>query len=76
MRIIKRKRKSEIRNSLLFILNSARILRRTYERLHAKNYINKEVVILMRDNEKFVIENKIFRKEIENLREVIFEKKT
>jgi hypothetical protein len=37
------------------------------------DYINKEAAILMRDNVKFAAENKIFRKEIEDLRDAIFE---
>jgi hypothetical protein len=39
------------------------------------NYINKEAAILIRNDEKFTAENKIFRKEVEDLREIIFEKK-
>jgi hypothetical protein len=39
------------------------------------DYINKEAAILMRGDEKFITENKIFRKEIEDLRETIFEEK-
>jgi hypothetical protein len=39
------------------------------------DYINKEIAILMRDGEKFAAENKIFRREIEDLREAIFEEK-
>jgi hypothetical protein len=39
------------------------------------DYINKEIAILMRDGEKFAAENKILRKEVEGLRETIFEKK-
>jgi hypothetical protein len=39
------------------------------------DHINKEAVILIRDNEKLTAENKILRKEVEDLREAIFEKK-
>jgi hypothetical protein len=75
VRIIKRKRKSGIQNSLLFILGSARALRRTYERLHAENHINNEAAILVRAGEKLAAENKILRKKTENLRNAIFEEK-
>jgi hypothetical protein len=73
--IIKRKRKFEIRNSFLFILGSARVLRRTYGRLHAEDYINNEVAILVRAVEKLAAENKILRIENEDLRGTIFEEK-
>jgi colicin import membrane protein len=39
------------------------------------DYINKEAAILIREDKRFIAENKIFRKEVENLREIIFEKK-
>jgi hypothetical protein len=39
------------------------------------DYINKETAILMRGDEKFAAENKIFRKEVEGLRKAIFEEK-
>jgi hypothetical protein len=39
------------------------------------DYINKEAAILMRGGEKFITENKILRKEIEDLRKAIFEEK-
>jgi hypothetical protein len=42
--------------------------------LHAENYINNKIAILIRANEKFTTENKILR--IKNdLRDIIFEKK-
>jgi hypothetical protein len=74
VRISKLKKKSEI----IFLLktsDSDRAFRKTYDRLKNADYINKKAAILMRDNEKFAIENKILRKEIEDLRETIFEKK-
>jgi hypothetical protein len=55
--------------------NSARILRKTYGRLHVKNYIDNKAVILVRADEKFTAENKILRIENEDLRDIIFEKK-
>jgi hypothetical protein len=39
------------------------------------DHINKEAAILIRDSEKFIIENKILRREIEDLRKIIFKKK-
>jgi hypothetical protein len=66
--IIKRKRKFEIRNSLLFISDSIRILHRTYEHLRAENYIDNKAAILVRVDEKFAAENK-------DLRGTIFKKK-
>jgi hypothetical protein len=39
------------------------------------DYINKEAAILIRNDKKFAAENKIFRKEIENLRKIIFKEK-
>jgi hypothetical protein len=39
------------------------------------DYVNKEAAILMRGNKKFAAENKILRKEVEDLRETIFEEK-
>jgi hypothetical protein len=53
-----------------------RAFRKTYDRLKNANYINKEVVILMREGERFIAENKILRREVEDLREVIFKKKS
>jgi hypothetical protein len=57
------------------MLNSVRILHRTYGYLHAENYINNEIAILIRAEEKFTTENKILRKENEGLRNAIFEEK-
>jgi hypothetical protein len=54
---------------------SARILRRTYGRLHAENYIDNEAAILVRAGEKLTAENKILRIENEGLRGTIFEEK-
>jgi cell division protein FtsB len=39
------------------------------------DYINKKTAILIRNSKKLTAENKILRKEIENLRKGIFEKK-
>jgi hypothetical protein len=39
------------------------------------DYINKETAILIRGNEKFAAENKILRKEVKDLRKIIFEEK-
>jgi hypothetical protein len=46
-----------------------------YDRLKNTDYINKEAAILIRNDKKFAAENKIFRKEIENLRKIIFKEK-
>jgi hypothetical protein len=46
-----------------------------YGRLKNADYINKKAAILMRGDEKFITENKILRKEVEDLREAIFEEK-
>jgi hypothetical protein len=75
VRIIKRKRKSEIRNSPLFMPDSARTLRRTYGRLHAEDHVDNEAAILVRAGEKLTAENKILRIENEGLRGAIFEEK-
>jgi regulator of replication initiation timing len=50
-------------------------LRKTYERLHAEDYINNKTVILVRVDKKLITENKILRIENEGLRGIIFEKK-
>jgi regulator of replication initiation timing len=50
-------------------------LRRTYGYLHAENYINNKIAILIRADEKLIAENKILRIENENLRDTIFEEK-
>jgi hypothetical protein len=50
-------------------------LRKTYERLHAENYINNKAVILVRVDEKLTAENKILRIENKGLRGIIFKKK-
>jgi hypothetical protein len=55
--------------------DSARILRRTYGRLHAENYIDNKVAILVRAGEKLAAENKILRIKNEDLRGAIFEEK-
>jgi hypothetical protein len=75
VRIIKRKRKSEVQNSSLSMPGSARVLRRTYGRLHAEGYVDNEAAILVRAGEKLAAENKILRKENEGLRDAIFEEK-
>jgi hypothetical protein len=74
VRIFKLKRKSEVTSSSK-MLNFGRAFRKTYDRLKNADHINKEIAVLMREGERFTAENKIFRKEIEDLREVIFEKK-
>jgi hypothetical protein len=74
VRILKSKRKFEIK-SLSKILISGQDFRKTYDRLKNADHINKKAAILMRGGEKFIAENKIFRKEVENLRKVIFKKK-
>jgi hypothetical protein len=74
VRISKSKRKSEI-TFLSKTSDFGRAFRKTYNRLKDADYINKEVAILMRKDERFVAENKIFRREIKDLREIIFEKK-
>jgi hypothetical protein len=73
-RIPKRKRKSEITFSLK-TPDSDRAFRRTFGRLQTENYINNETAILAREDEKFTAENKILRKEIKDLRNIIFEEK-
>jgi hypothetical protein len=75
VRIIKRKRKFEIRNSSLFILDSARVLRKIYERLHAEDHINNKAAISTRADEKLTAKNKILRIKNEDLRGTIFENK-
>jgi hypothetical protein len=55
--------------------DSARVLRRTYGRLHVENHINNETAILIRAGEKLAAENKILRKKNESLRNTIFKKK-
>jgi hypothetical protein len=72
--ILKRKKKSEI-TSLLKTPDSDRAFRRTFGRLQTEDHINNEAAILARESEKFTAENKILRKEIEDLRKAIFEKK-
>jgi hypothetical protein len=74
VRISKSKRKSEI----TFFLNtsdSGRAFRNTYDRLKNADYINKEAAVLIRRGERLTAENKIFRREVEGLREIIFEEK-
>jgi hypothetical protein len=74
VRISKLKRKFEI-TFLLIALNSDRIFRKTYDRLKNADYINKEIAVLMRGDKKFTAKNKIFRREVKDLREIIFEEK-
>jgi cell division protein FtsB len=74
VRIFKRKRKFEV-TSLLKILSSDRAFRRMFGRLQIEKYIDKDAAILAREGEKLAAENKILCKEIEDLREVIFEEK-
>jgi hypothetical protein len=74
VRIFKSKRKSEVKFSLKTLI-SDQDFRKTYDRLKNADHINKEATILMRNNEKFITENKILRREIEDLRKTIFEEK-
>jgi hypothetical protein len=74
VRISKLKRKSEV----IFLLktsDSGRAFRKTYGRLKNADYINKKIAILIRRDKRFAVENKILRKEIKDLRKVIFEEK-
>jgi hypothetical protein len=57
------------------MLDSARILRKTYGCLHIEDYINNEIAILIRADKKLTAENKILRKKNEDLRNVIFKEK-
>jgi len=76
VRFLKRKRKSEIsQDSLSKTLGLTRVLRKTYRRLHAEGYVDNETAVLVRADEKFAVENKVFRKENEGLRDIIFEDK-
>jgi hypothetical protein len=74
VRISKLKRKFEV-IFLLKTLNSGRAFRITYDRLKNIDYINKKAAVLIREDEKFTIKNKILRREIKDLRKIIFEKK-
>jgi hypothetical protein len=74
VRIFKLKRKFEIK-FLSKTLVSDQDFRKTYDRMKNADYINKKAAILMRDDKKLTAENKILRREIEDLRKVIFEKK-
>jgi hypothetical protein len=74
VRISKLKRKSEI-TFLLKTPDSDRAFRKIYDRLKNVDHINKEAAILIRKDEKFIAKNKILRREVENLRKAIFEKK-
>jgi hypothetical protein len=74
VRISKLKRKSEV-TFLLKTLDFGRTFRKMYDRLKNADYINKEAAVLMREDERFAAENKIFSKEVEGLRKAIFEKK-
>jgi hypothetical protein len=75
VRIFKRKKESQNQQSSPFMLGSVRVLRKTYGRLHAEGHVNNKVVILVRAGEKLAFENKILRKENEDLRGAIFEEK-
>ncbi len=57
VRIIKRKRKSEVQISLLKILGSTRALRRTYKRLYGKGHVDDEAAVLIRAGEKLAQPN-------------------
>jgi hypothetical protein len=46
-----------------------------YGRLKIANYINKKAAVLMRGDKRFAAENKILRREIEDLQKAIFKKK-
>jgi hypothetical protein len=74
VRIFKLKRKFEVK-FLSKTSVSDQNFRKTYGRLNNSDHINKEAAILMRGGEKFAVENKILRKEVEDLREAIFEEK-
>ena len=74
VRILKPKRKSEVKSSPKTPV-SGQGFRKTYGRLKNAGHVNKEAAILMRGGEKLAAENKILRKEVEGLREVIFEEK-
>jgi hypothetical protein len=74
VRILKLKKKFEIKSSSKTLI-SGQDFRKIYDRLKNADHINKKAAILMRDGEKFAIKNKILRKEVEDLRETIFEKK-
>ncbi len=75
-RFLKRKRKSKIsQNLLLKALNLTRALRKMYRRLHAENHISKETAVLVHAGKKFIVKNKIFRKENKGLRDIIFKEK-
>jgi hypothetical protein len=74
VRILKSKRKFEVKFSLKTSV-SGQGFRKTYSRLKNADYINKEAAILMRGDEKFIAENKILRRKVEDLRKAIFEKK-
>jgi hypothetical protein len=74
VRILKRKKKSEITSSSK-ISGSDRAFRGTFDRLQIEDHINREAAILTRGGEKLAAENKILRRKFEGLREAIFEKK-
>ncbi len=75
-RLLKRKRKSEISQDLLLKTPGlTRVLRKTYRRLHAEGYTNNQTAVLVRADKKFIIKNKLLRKENEGLRGTIFEEK-
>jgi hypothetical protein len=46
-----------------------------YRHLHAEDYVNSGTAILIRAGEKLATENKILRKEIEDIQDIIFEEK-
>jgi hypothetical protein len=72
--IPKRKRKSEVTFSPK-TPDLDRAFRRTFGRLQTENHINNEAAILAREDKKLTAENKILRREIEDLRKAIFEEK-
>jgi hypothetical protein len=74
VRFFKSKRKSEVKSSSKTLI-SGQDFRKTYGRLKNADHINKEIAILMRDDEKLAAENIILRKEIKGLRKAIFEEK-
>jgi hypothetical protein len=72
-------RDSKVCSQILIIIIITSIsdqdFRKTYGRLKNADYVNKEAAILIRGNEKLATKNKILRKEVEDLRETIFEEK-
>src|SRR6266536_765187 len=75
VRIIKRKRKSDVQISPSKTPGSTRALRRTYKRLHTENHIDNDAAVLVRAGEKLAAENKILRRKNKGLRGAIFKEK-